>query len=807
MTDIIKNKSPQSSIPTILVAFGITGDLATKKIIPSLWHLFEQNLLSDHFSIVGFSRRNFSDKEFREFIRSAVVKHGGKAMGKDDFSRFSAHFSYQSGTFEDADAFQILARSISDKEASWGVCANKLFYLAAPPSSYKPIFENLANVKLNLPCGGNLGWSRALIEKPFGIDLKSAQSLQSLLSTYFKEEQLYRIDHYLFKEIIQGIENFRFSNNLFENTWDNTTIERIDIRLHESIGVEGRGNFYEAIGALRDVGQNHLLEMLATLLMEYPAGKDANVIRENRAGIIQALMPWTKKSIQENTFRAQYDGYREIDGVRRDSSTETYFALKTELTLSRWKSVPIFMEAGKRMREARKEIVITLKHPKDCLLCEVGPHRPNQIVFRLEPNDEIVIHFWTKKPGFDRVLEERTFSFFLYEKEVKVQYVEEYAKVLYAAIKGEQMSFVLSDEIEAAWKFTDPAVNAWSQDEVSLAEYKPGTTPTPPFFKNDPDAMHKEIEVRAGLPADRHGEIGVAGLGKMGANIARRLIEKQWSVAGFNKTPGTTKDLESAGLRGAYSFKELVEALPKPRTIWLMVPHKAVDEVLRELTPLLSPGDTIIDGGNSPYKESIRRGKELTENGVGFLDVGVSGGPEGALNGACLMVGGEKEFYQKHEQLFKDLAVPDGFGYMGESGAGHFVKMVHNGIEYGMMQSIGEGFEIIKKSPFSLNLNSIANVYNHGSVIASRLVGWLAEAYAKFGDNLDKDECCSGKVSHSGEGQWTVETARELGIPVAIIEGALEFRKKSQENPSYTGQVVSALRHQFGGHDASGKEK
>lgn len=875
MADSVKNKSPRNNTPTILVVFGITGDLATKKIIPSLWHLFEQNLLSDHFSILGFSRRNFSDEKFREFIRSAVVNHGGKKTNENDFSRFFAHFSYQSGAFEDAVAFPTLAQSISDKEASWGACANKLFYLAAPPATYKPIFENLANVKLNLSClpaeasaqagGGNLGWtpleatqthgtnhkksfqhtqhapltgwSRVLIEKPFGMDLRSARSLQSLLSEYFKEEQIYRIDHYLFKEIIQGIENFRFSNNLFENTWDNTTIERIDIRLYESIGVEGRGNFYDAVGALRDVGQNHLLEILATLLMEYPAGKDANVIRKNRAGIIQALMPWTKKSIQENTFRAQYDGYREIDGVRRDSNTETYFALKTELTLSRWESVPIFMEAGKRMREARKEIVITLKHLKDCLLCEVGPHRPNQIVFRLEPNDEIVIHFWIKKPGFDRVLEERAFSFFLYEKEVKVQYVEEYAKVLYAAIKGEQTSFVLPDEIEAAWKFTDPAVNEWSQDAVSLAEYKPGTTPTPPFFKNDPDAMYKEREMRAGLPADRHGEIGVVGLGKMGANIARRLIEKQWSVAGFNKTPditrmlsadlsaeasaqaggGSASDGESAGLRlaeagyghakaglrGAYSLKELVEALQKPRAIWLMLPHKAVDEVLSELMPFLSSGDTVIDGGNSPYKESIRREKELARKGIGFLDVGVSGGPEGARNGACLMVGGKKELYQKHEQLFKDLAIPGSFGYMGKSGAGHFVKMVHNGIEYGMMQSIGEGFEIMKKSPFSLDLNSIANVYNHGSVITSRLVGWLAEAYAKFGDNLDKDECCSGKVSHSGEGQWTVETARELGIPVAIIEGALEFRKQSQNNPSYTGRVISALRHEFGGHKAT----
>lgn len=794
----MKNKLPQKNIPTILVVFGITGDLAIKKIIPSLRRLFQQNLLPDRFFVVGFSRANFSDKEFKEFIRSAVAGPGGKDMSENDFFRFFAHFSYQSGTFEDTDAFQILAQSIFDKEASWGMCANKLFYLAAPPSSYKPIFDNLAGVKLNLPCGGDLGWSRVLIEKPFGADFASAQKLQSLLSSYFKEEQIYRIDHYLFKEIVQGIENFRFSNNLFENTWDHTTIERIDIRLRESIGVEKRGNFYDSVGAFRDVGQNHFMAMLATLLMEYPAGKKGDDLRKHRVKILNALAPWTEMLITKNTFRAQYKGYRDIDGVRQNSTTETYFALKTEITHPRWQGVPIFLEAGKRLAEARKEIVVTLKHPRACLLCEIGQHTPNTIVFRFEPRDEIVINFWTKKPGFDRALEERTFSFFLYEKETKTQYVEEYAKVLYAAMRGERTQFISPEEVEAAWKFADPIVSAWNSGIVPLAEYEPGATPVTELLQNASNIAGEENKTAIT-------DIGIVGLGKMGANIARRLIEKNWSVVGFNKTSNETKDLEQEGLRGAYSLKELAEKLSKPRIIWLMVPHQAVDEVLNELVPLLQKGDTIIDGGNSPYKESIRRERGLFQKGIHFLDVGVSGGPGGARNGACLMVGGKKNLYEKHEQLFKDLAISDGYGYMGKAGAGHFVKMIHNGIEYGMMQAIGEGFEIMKRSPFSLDPRSVAEVYNHGSVITSRLVGWLADAYAKFGKELNSEECCSGKVSASGEGQWTVEAAREFGVPAAIIEGALEFRKRSQENPSYTGQVVSALRHEFGGHDASNK--
>jgi glucose-6-phosphate 1-dehydrogenase len=790
-----KLKSIKNNTPTILVVFGVTGDLAAKKIIPSLWHLFLEGRLPDKLSIVGFSRRKIKDTEFHTLIRKTILKHGGAKGSKEKLSKFFKLFSYQPGKFEDQKAYQTLKDHITKTEDTWGVCANKLFYLAVPPISFKPILKNLASAKLNIPCGGELGWSRILVEKPFGIDLKSAKELQALLSSYFKEEQIYRIDHYLFKEIVQGIENFRFSNNLFENIWDETTIERIDIRLLESIGVEDRGNFYDSIGTLRDVVQNHVLSILALLTMEQPKNLDIDSIRENRANILEALTPWTKKTIKQNTYRAQYDGYKNIKGVDKKSKTETYLSLKTNLTNNRWKDIPILIEAGKRMAKSQKEIVLTLKHPEVCLLCETAKnHGPNKIVFRLNPNDEIIINFWTKKPGFEKTLEERTFSFFLYEKKAKVQYVEEYAKIINAATEGDRSLFVSPEEIEASWKFTDPISKAWKNNTVPLEEYKPDTTPTTKIFKNDLDDAHMDTKPYAK-------KIGIIGLGKMGANLAKQLHKKNWSVVGYNRTPSTTKELETIGIEGAYSLKELVKKLPKPRTVWLMVPHQVVDKVLDELVGILEKGDTIIDGGNSPYKESIKRNKKLTKNKINFLDVGVSGGPDGALNGACLMVGGDKNLYKKYKGLFKDMSVKQGYGYMGKSGAGHFVKMVHNGIEYGMMQSIGEGFEVIKKSSFSPNLLSVAQVYNHGSVITSNLVGWLVGAYKKFGDELDSRECCSGKVSHSGEGQWTVDAAHELGVPVSIIKGALDFRKKSQKNPSYTGKVVSALRHEFGGHE------
>jgi 6-phosphogluconate dehydrogenase len=225
---------------------------------------------------------------------------------------------------------------------------------------------------------------------------------------------------------------------------------------------------------------------------------------------------------------------------------------------------------------------------------------------------------------------------------------------------------------------------------------------------------------------------------------------------------------------------------------------KPVDDVIGELIPNLKSGDTIIDGGNSFYKDSVRRAKELETKGIDFLDVGVSGGPAGARNGACIMVGGKREVFEKFENLFKDLATEEGYSYMGSSGAGHFVKMVHNGIEYGMMQSIAEGFTILKNSSFNLDLKKIADLYNHKSVVESRLVGWLEKAFKESGSEL---EGISGTAKQSGEGLWTAETAKEMNIPAPVIQASVDFRKESESHPSFAGKVLSAMRNQFGGHE------
>ncbi len=296
-------------------------------------------------------------------------------------------------------------------------------------------------------------------------------------------------------------------------------------------------------------------------------------------------------------------------------------------------------------------------------------------------------------------------------------------------------------------------------------------------------------------------KIGYIGLGKMGHNMVERLLEKKWEVVAWNRSEGPLKKVVSKGAVGALSIKALVGDLPKPRLIWIMLPHGTVDMMLKKLTPLLSPGDTIIDGGNSPYFKTIERAKRLKKKGVHYLDAGVSGGPSGARKGACVMVGGERRVFTKHEKLFKDIALPNGYEYMGMSGAGHFVKMVHNGIEYGMMQALAEGFAVMKKSAYDLDLRAVAELYNHGSVIESRLVKWIAKAYKEYGVAL---KGISGKVAASGEGLWTVQTGKRLKVSTENIKQALDFRTASQKKPSYTGQVLTAMRNQFGGHSKKG---
>ena len=288
-------------------------------------------------------------------------------------------------------------------------------------------------------------------------------------------------------------------------------------------------------------------------------------------------------------------------------------------------------------------------------------------------------------------------------------------------------------------------------------------------------------------------QIGVIGLGKMGLNLALNLKDHGHEVVGYDSQAA----IEESGFNQAASIKELVAALEAPRTVWLMVPAGQVTEtVINELKPLLQKGDSIIDGGNSNYKDTVRRAAKLQEQGIFFFDCGTSGGTEGARNGICSMIGGDAEKFKDIEPLFQDISVEDGYLYTGKSGSGHFLKMVHNGIEYGMMQSIAEGFEILNKSEFDFDYESVAGVWNNGSIIRSYLMGLTQNAFSKD----EKLESIRGVMNSSGEGKWTVETALDLNVPAPVITLSLMMRYRSLEDDTFTGKVVAALRNEFGGH-------
>lgn len=291
-------------------------------------------------------------------------------------------------------------------------------------------------------------------------------------------------------------------------------------------------------------------------------------------------------------------------------------------------------------------------------------------------------------------------------------------------------------------------------------------------------------------------KVGLVGLGKMGLNLGQNLIDNHHEVVAFDVNPDAVEEMKTYGAKGVSNYNELIESLEQPRVVWIMVPHSVVDSVLDEIKPFLSEGDIVIEAGNSHYKESIRRYDQFREMGVRFMDAGTSGGMEGARNGACYMIGGDPEAWEVVEPIFKDTSVENGFLYAGKAGSGHFLKMVHNGIEYAMMAAIGEGFDVLEKSQFDYDYEKVARVWNNGSVIRSWLMELTENAFSKY-PRLDE---IKGIMHSSGEGKWTVEEALDLQTATPVIAMSLLMRYRSLENDTFTGKVVAALRNEFGGH-------
>jgi glucose-6-phosphate 1-dehydrogenase len=475
-----KTSAPLALHPTIFVIFGITGDLAARKLLPALLALFVKKLLPPRFAIVGFSRRSFSREEFRELIRGKMNITPGQ-FNEEDVKHFLDHMSYEQGFFDSAVAYTRLSEKLKSIDENWGQCSNKLFHLSVPPNLYEGILKDLAGSKLTVPCDDKSGWTRILIEKPFGNDIATARSLDKLLGKLFKEEQIFRIDHYLAKEALQNIIAFRFTNPIFAPMWNNKYIDKVHIKLYEKIDIEGRGAFYDPIGALKDVGQNHMLQMLSLIAMDEPRSLEADDIRKERFAVLKSLNKMTARQISTNVLRGQYRGYLEETGVSPQSQTETYFRIATSINNTKWRGVPFFLENGKAMEESKTEIDIYFKNNKKRPLIgregsdekKTTPEDQNILTFRIQPDEGIKIKFFVKVPGYGFATEPKTLKFKYSDVSSFNIIHNDYERLIHDAFIGDQTLFASTAEIMASWEFVTPILENWGK--LPLKIYEKGT--------------------------------------------------------------------------------------------------------------------------------------------------------------------------------------------------------------------------------------------------------------------------------------------------------------------------------------------
>jgi len=458
---------------TCFVIFGVTGDLARRKLIPALFDLYLRGHLPTKFSLIGYSRRELSDDDFKE-MATEILKDLGHS-DEDQIKGFLSNAHYVSGLFEDTDGYKrLLAQIVEVESQEFGECANKLLYLSVPPDNYMTILENISLSGLSIPCSDDEGWSRILVEKPFGRSTETAKDLDQKLMTLFQEQQVFRIDHYLAKESLQNILTFRLSNPIFESIWNSQEIEKIEVTMYEDNDLQSRGAFYDDVGALRDVGQNHLLQMLSLITMERPDDLSADSIRQARAKVLSELKVIALDEISEKVSRGQYQGYRQEKGVDPGSETETYFKINCQIDSDRWRGVPILLESGKALAESETAIRVFFRRQDCAILNGDGQYGgTNQLTFRLQPNEGINLHFWFKSPGFGLKLEEKTLSFLYRDTEVAIP--DAYERVLFDCIRGDQTLFADTGEVMAQWRFVEPIIESWSQ--IPLIVYPKGVKP------------------------------------------------------------------------------------------------------------------------------------------------------------------------------------------------------------------------------------------------------------------------------------------------------------------------------------------
>lgn len=465
--------------PFTMVIFGGSGDLSKRKLLPTLYHIYIEGDLPEDFSILGFASTARTDEEYRELIKKALREFSIDPFDKEKWKSFSSHIFYLSGGFEDDESYKKLSERLEDITPPTGKEKREIiYYLAVPPRYFPEIVRRLSVCNL---CKGTYN-TRLIIEKPFGRDRESAIELNRSIADAFDEGQVYRIDHYLGKETVQNIIFFRFANSIFEPLWNRKYIDHVQITVAEDIGVEERARFYENTGVVRDIIQNHMLQLLALVAMEPPVGFEADFIRNEKVKVLHAIRDMDNDYINKFTVQGQYGdgkdlpGYREEDGVAPDSNTPTFIAAKFHIDNWRWADVPFYIRAGKRLKKRITEISIHFKQPPLRLFstsCE--SIAPNTLILGIQPHEEISIDFGVKHPGSGNQLYPVDMNF-SYEKDLNYEPHPAYERLLIDCMRGDKTLFARQDGIEAMWSIVDPIIKEWeNKPSPDLPNYAAGT--------------------------------------------------------------------------------------------------------------------------------------------------------------------------------------------------------------------------------------------------------------------------------------------------------------------------------------------
>ena len=473
----------RSADPCTFVVFGASGDLTHRKLIPALLKLSRDRLIHPKTAVVGFARRPMSNEEFRAEMGAAASKEG---IPDAEWRRFASSLFYRIGTFESGDDFGGLRAFLEELERERGTPGNRIYYMAAPPDAYPSIFENIRGSGL-ASAPRTEAWLRVIVEKPFGRDLASAKKLNALIHACFEERQIFRIDHYLGKETVQNIVVLRLANGIFEPLWNSRYVDHVQIAVAETVGVEARAGYYEKAGVLRDMLQNHMLQLLTLTAMEPPARFDADSVRDEKAKVLRSMEPLAPEQVANRTVRGQYaagsvagepvPGYREEPGVASGSKTETYFAVRLEVDNWRWAGVPFYLRSGKRLPKRATEIAIAFHRPPHSLFRSMGcgPIESNVLRLRIQPDEGISFSFGTKAPGQELRIQPVRMDF-NYLTAFGAEPPEAYERLLLDCNLGDSTLFAREDEVELAWERVDAIANVWeTADTTPLFPYPAGT--------------------------------------------------------------------------------------------------------------------------------------------------------------------------------------------------------------------------------------------------------------------------------------------------------------------------------------------